>query len=100
MSGKMLNLGNIAKKMESNGLNQSMVARKIGVSREAVSKWLKKEAFPRPDKLLKLSIALGLKFDDIVERDNSNEPVVVCIALGSSDKKYAASARRYLKRNA
>jgi transcriptional regulator with XRE-family HTH domain len=50
------------------GLNQSGLAEKLGVSREAVSKWFANEAFPQPDKLLRLGMLLGLAFEQLVLR--------------------------------
>jgi transcriptional regulator with XRE-family HTH domain len=49
---KELNLKNIADKLESMGLSQLKLASQLGVSRQAVSKWMKNEKFPRPEKLL------------------------------------------------
>ena len=48
------------------GLNQSGLAEKVNVSREAVSKWMKGEAFPSPDKLLRIGMLLGLAFEQLV----------------------------------
>jgi transcriptional regulator with XRE-family HTH domain len=48
------------------GFNQSGLAEKINVSREAVSKWMKGEAFPSPDKLLRIGMLLGLGFEQLV----------------------------------
>jgi transcriptional regulator with XRE-family HTH domain len=50
------------------GLNQSGLAERLKVSREAVSKWLAGEAFPSPDKLLRLGVLLGLAFEQLVVR--------------------------------
>lgn len=73
----LLNLGTINEKLQALGLTQATVAGDLGVSREAVSKWLKNEAFPRPDKLLKLARRLELSFSDlVVAAPAANEPVV------------------------
>lgn len=48
-------------------MNQSALAKQLGLSRAAVSKWLKGSAFPRPAELLKLGKLLGLGFKDLVE---------------------------------
>ena len=74
---KKLNIERIAQAMESLGLNQAGLAQKIEVSRAIVSAWFKGDKFPRPDKLLKLGLTLGLPFQDLVEKTLSvNEPVV------------------------
>lgn len=72
-----LNIDKVTDKMRENGLAQAEVARKLGVSREAVSKWLRNEAYPRPAKLLKLARLLDMGFSDLVVGIPSvNEPVV------------------------
>lgn len=62
--------------MDQAGLNPASLARKLSVSREAVSKWIKGESFPRPDKLLKLGKLVNLMFSDLVIREEVNAPVV------------------------
>lgn len=72
-----LNLEALKEAMGRTGLNSSGLAKKLGVSREAVSKWRNGQSFPRPNKLLKLALLVGLKFDQIVLRTgNHTEPVV------------------------
>ncbi len=73
---KTLATEQIAHAMEAVGLNQSTLAERLGVSREAVSKWLKKETFPKPDKLLRLATTLGLSFSDLVTKEDPHAPVV------------------------
>ena len=51
------------------GLNQAGLAGRLSVSREAVSKWFKGESFPRPDKLLRIGMLLGLSFETLVKRE-------------------------------
>jgi len=72
-----LNLEALKAAMEQSGLNSAGLAKKLGVSREAVSKWLNGQSLPRPDKLLKLALLVGLKFDQIVLREDAQaEPVI------------------------
>jgi transcriptional regulator with XRE-family HTH domain len=72
-----LNIEKLNQRAEELGLNQSGIARKLEVTREAVSQWFKNEKFPRPDKLLKLARLLDLSFSDLVNRvPTVNEPVV------------------------
>ena len=74
---KQLNIENLKKALEKNGFSQSSLADKLGVSREAVSKWLSGNKFPRPDKLLRLGLALGLGVKDIVTQvEDAGEPVI------------------------
>lgn len=63
---KMLHRDAIEGAMERTGLNASGLAANIGVSRQAVSNWLNGKDFPRPDKLLKLSLLLKLSFRELV----------------------------------
>jgi transcriptional regulator with XRE-family HTH domain/Zn-dependent peptidase ImmA (M78 family) len=73
---KRLNLDQLSRAMDNTGLNQSALARQLSVSRETVSKWLRGESFPRPDKLLHLGKLLGLGFSDLVVKEDPDAPVV------------------------
>lgn len=74
---RQLNIKRIVGMMDELGLNQSRLAKEIGVSRTIVSSWFKGRKFPRPDKLLKLGITLGLPFQDMVQKSvTAAEPVV------------------------
>jgi len=93
---KRLNLGMIHQQFEQLGLTQAQVSAELGVSREAVSKWLKNEKFPRPDKLLRLARFLQLSFDEIVTRiETVNDPVVAFRKKGSHriSKDYIQDAK-------
>jgi len=75
--GKKLNMQKISQSMDEKGLNQAGLAKSLGVSRTIVSAWLKGLKFPRPDKLLKLGLELGLPFQDLVEKSvTAAEPIV------------------------
>ncbi len=63
---KSLNVSVLDDALIKAGLNQSRLAEKLNVSREAVSKWMKGEAFPAPDKLLRIGMLLGLAFEQLV----------------------------------
>ena len=54
--------------LRERGMNASQVASKLGVSRECVSKWLKGESMPKPDKLLALGMLLGVAYAQLVVR--------------------------------
>lgn len=74
---KELNIKNITEKLESMGLTQSTLASELGVSRQIISNWMRKEKFPRPEKLLRLARALKLSFDEIVVKvPAEDEPVI------------------------
>ena len=76
LPNKKLNVKKIIEKLESMGLSQSNLASELSVSRQVVSKWMKNEKFPRPEKLLKLAHRLKLSFDEIVVRlPSEGEPI-------------------------
>jgi transcriptional regulator with XRE-family HTH domain len=84
MKTRKLNISKMEESTERLGLTQSKLANILGVSRETVSQWIKGEKSPRPDKLLKLSMALGLNFNEIVlPRPSENEPIVAFRKKGS-----------------
>ena len=63
---KSLNVIAVENALLRAGLNQSNLAERLGVSRAAVSKWIKGESIPQPDKLLRIGMLLGLEFDQLV----------------------------------
>jgi len=72
-----LKLENLSAALPKAGLSQAALAERLGVSREAVSKWFSGRAIPRPDKLLQLALATGLAFEQLVQDDSlPSEPVV------------------------
>jgi len=84
MKNRKLNIRKIEETAEQLGFNKSKIANIVDVSRETVSQWFKGEKFPRPDKLLKLSMVLGLKFNEIVSSlPSENEPIVAFRKKGS-----------------
>lgn len=62
-------LVNLRKK---NGLSQEQLAEKLGLSRQAVSKWERAEASPDTDNLICLAKLYGVSLDDLL---NTDEPV-------------------------
>jgi len=84
MKTHKLNIVKVVECAERKGLSQSKLANTLDVSRETVSQWFKGEKFPRPDKLLKLSMALGMSYNEIVSTPPSaNEPIVAFRKKGS-----------------
>lgn len=70
--------------MAAAGLSQAAIARELDVSRETVSKWLRGRALPRPDKLLRLALLLGLTLDQTMERvPDAADPVVAFRKMGA-----------------
>lgn len=75
---RSLNLSLVTETMSAKGLTQTALAAKLGLTKAAVSKWIKGDAFPRPPELLKLGKALGLGHAELVAplAPSPLEPVV------------------------
>ena len=74
---KQLNIDKIQEVMAEKGFNQANLSEALSVSRTIVSNWLRGEKFPRPKKLLKLGMILGLPFDQmVIKQANPMAPVV------------------------
>ena len=57
---------------EKNGLSQEMLAEKLGVSRQSVSKWELAQALPEVDKIVAMSKLFGVSTDELlIEADCS-----------------------------
>jgi|LULF01.1.fsa_nt_gb transcriptional regulator with XRE-family HTH domain len=65
MDDMKLNTSKINNLLLEKDWNQSTLAEKVGVSREAVSQWLRGISKPRTNKLLKISRLLNIPFDDL-----------------------------------
>ena len=75
--GKVINNEVLSLTLEKKGLTQTELALRLNVSKQAVSKWLRGEDFPRPDKLLNLALLLQLKYEDfVINKPVENEPIV------------------------
>ncbi len=93
---KELNIKKITERLVSMGLTQSKLASELGVSRQIISNWLKKEKFPRPEKLLRLAKLLKLSFDETVVRIAAEEePIIAFRKKGGHKilKDYIESAK-------
>ena len=66
-------LVNLRKK---NGLSQEELAAKLGLSRQAVSKWERAEASPDTDNLICLAKLYGVSLDDLLKTDDDVETIV------------------------
>lgn len=73
---KLLNIKNAKAAMAAKGFTQTALAAELGVSKEAVSQWLKHKAFPRPDKLLRLGKLLSLSFNELVSKQDEHTPII------------------------
>lgn len=57
---------------KKNGLSQEELAEKLGVSRQAVSKWERAEASPDTDNLINLSKIYGVSLDALINKSPNN----------------------------
>ena len=81
---KALNTNLIKERLVEYGYNQNKLSKDLGVSREAVSQWLKSKTLPRPAKLLQLGKLLSLSYNDLVSIDKSLEPKIAFRKKGSA----------------
>lgn len=70
-----LRIAEIEKALAGLGWTQRRLAEELGVTAQAITNWLKGKDFPRPSALLGLSRALGLTFENLVDRGRP-EPIV------------------------
>ncbi len=71
---RSLDVSKLDHALATRGLSQTTLASEVGVTRAAVSKWFRGESFPRPDKLLKIALAVGLAYEELVSEGTANEP--------------------------
>lgn len=72
---------------KKNGLSQEELAGKLGLSRQAVSKWERAEASPDTDNLICLAQLYGVSLDELLKTDQSVEE----IAAQEKEKQVVAS---------
>ena len=63
----------IYKFRRKSGLSQEQLAEKIGVSRQAISKWESGTSTPELEKLLALSECFNMTLDDLVKEETINQ---------------------------
>lgn len=90
---RCLDLAKLDHALAQRGLSQTTLAKQIGVTRAAVSKWFRGESFPRPDKLLKIALAVGLPYEELVSETVANEPLVTFRKKGARKTTEAHVAR-------
>ena len=86
-SNPSLNLRVLADALPRAGLSPARLAERLGVSREAVSKWVHGEAMPQPDKLLRLGKILGLTYDELVQTTTPAPETVPVVHYRDSGRK-------------
>ena len=66
----------LIKLRKKHGLSQEELADKLGLSRQAVSKWERAEASPDTDNLICLAKLYGVSLDELLKTDESVETIV------------------------
>ncbi len=70
---------------KKNNLSQEELASKIGVTRQAVSKWERAESSPDMENLILLAKLYGVSIDELINSGISPEPVSAGISLKKGD---------------
>ena len=78
---------------KKSGLSQEELAAKLGLSRQAVSKWERAEASPDTDNLICLAKLYGVSLDDLLNTDDSVEEIVAQQPV-HEEKPYAETKHR------
>lgn len=89
---------------KQNGLSQEQLAEKIGVSRQAVSKWERSEASPDTDNLILLARLYNVSLDELLRTDDeiptkeADEPVREESDTSGFDASGSAEGTTYYKK--
>ena len=73
---KVIHSSNVKAALGIKGWDQKQLAGELGVSAQAITNWMRGVDFPRPATLLKLATILALGFDQLVEVDHADQPVI------------------------
>ncbi len=90
---KVIHIQNVKEALASIGWDQKRLAEEVGVSRQAVTHWMKGSDFPRPATLLKLTSILGLNFEQLVLTEVADQAVIAFRKKGAMKTREAHLAR-------
>ena len=83
---KNINLGNnLYNLRKKSGLSQEEFAEKIHISRQAVSKWERGEAFPDTENLIEIAEFYGVTIDELVNRTEPFDGVAEAADTGADE---------------
>lgn len=85
---------------KKSGLSQEELAAKLGLSRQAVSKWERAEASPDTDNLICLAKLYGVSLDDLLNTDESVDEIVKEQVKPQEEEKKASEAEEQTKSEA
>ncbi len=82
---------------KENGLSQEELAEKLGVSRQAVSKWERAESSPDTDNLIALARLYGVTLDELISCPCAPDPdsVLMSPAEGETANEYVTEKEPY-----
>lgn len=69
---------------KTNSLSQEALAEKLGISRQAVSKWERAEASPDTDNLIQLARLYGISLDELLKTEDE---IIVPESIAESEEK-------------
>lgn len=72
---------------KKNGLSQEELADKLGISRQAVSKWERAESSPDTDNLICLAKLYNVSLDDLLNTDETVEEISEEVKEKEKEKK-------------
>lgn len=78
---------------KKSGLSQEELATKLGLSRQAVSKWERAEASPDTDNLICLAKLYGVSLDDLLNTDESIDDIVKEQVKPEAEEEGASEAK-------
>ena len=81
---------------KKNGWSQEELAEKVGVSRQAVSKWESAQSVPEIEKILLLSEMFGVTTDYLLKEYIENEEPADSVILKKAKRVTAADAEEYI----
>ena len=79
-----------------NGYSQEVLAEKLGVSRQSISKWERAESSPEIDNLMALAKIYGISVDDLLNTDKDR---VIVQDPKKTDKDFKGKTRRIITNN-
>lgn len=80
---------------KKNGLSQEELAEKLGLSRQAVSKWERAEASPDTDNLICLAKLYGVSLDDLLNTDEPLDEIAREVKEEREEKEDKGKAPRH-----
>ena len=83
----------LAERRKQAGLSQEALAARLGVSRQAVSKWERSESSPDTDNLIALAQLYGLSLDDLLYVDEEIRDDITFEAADRAAKRQAEQER-------